>query len=155
MYALNTMYEQNNYSSLVLLLVNFHVALRLISSHTNISDITHVEAYGYVLAVYTFLKILYDTYRQDHFFIGNGQNDKFITITTWIVLMIVYTTEYLIIRIGTYNDSLVSQATTIGFYIGFVMYDILLMNVFPVEVTTNIIHNILIICRVLLTTSAI
>lgn len=149
--------HHDNYSSLVLMLVNFHIAFRLISFHSNLSDITHVEAYGYLLAVYTFLKVLYDAYREreDHIFIGGMVADTYISIIMFTVLLVTYITEYLAIHVGVYNHSLLTQSVTFGFYTGCLVSDLLLMALLPIDTSTKTIHNLVIICRVLVVFTSI
>ena len=137
------------------MLVNFHIALRLISSHSNLSDITHVEAYGYLLAVYTFLKVLYDAYREDHMFIGTQIVDTYVSVIGFGVLLVTYVTEYLAIRVGVYNHSLLAQSMVFGFYTGCLLCDLLLMTLFQIDVSTKTIHNLVIICRVLIVFTSI
>lgn len=129
--------------------------MRLISSHSNLSDITHVEAYGYLLAVYTFLKVLYDTYREQHMFIGAPVVDTYISVIVHCVLLVTYVTEYLAIRVGVYNHSLLAQSAVFGFYTGCLASDLLLMTLFPIDSSTKTMHNLVIICRVLIVFTSI
>lgn len=149
------MTENNNYSSLVLILVNFHIAFRLITYYLNPYDITHVEAYGYLLVVYTFIKILYDAYREEHMFIGAPTVDRYVSFIIFIVWMMTYVTEYLAIRIGVYNNSILSQSLIFGVYTGCLLCDILMMTLFPIDSSTKTIHNLVIICRVLIVFTSI
>ena len=149
------MTENNNYSSLVLILVNFHIGLRLISYHSNPFDITHIEAYGYLLVVYTFIKVLYDAYREEHMFIGTPTVNRYVSFIIFITWMMTYVTEYLAIRLGVYNHSLLTQSAIFGLYTGCLISDILMMILFPIDSSTKTIHNLVIICRVLIVFTSI
>lgn len=148
-------YYTNNYSSLVLMLINFHIAMRLISSHSNLHDITHIEAYGYLLVVYTFFKLLYDAYREQYIFIGSSIIDTYSSIVMFTVLLMTYVTEYLAIRVGIYTYSLFAQSLTFGFYTGCIVSDLLLMTLFPIDSSTKTIHDLVVICRVLIVFTSI